>query len=333
MADGTEGAAMKKLRPSERREAERWKAAVLFMCGVPVARIAEDNRVALTIGVIHRLVAEGELQDLRVDYAKRLAKLVDLNRATPHGLTNFVHASLAKVALTSTIIAPNIAFPSHGQKVSAAEHLNRQRLLRDFKSEIAKQPVEAEGLVVMEKTGKQVMPRNVANCPLEMLLARSLIPQWAYDAGLALRRDFDAATVGGLKAFNPMKDTVDGGFPSNTITDGQAMAMERLGEARAALASTSHTADLKGLWALLESAAIKGERVRDWMGIATQARTSDGEKMAARNRHIAWLLFALERVAFVYDLCPAGEVNRTLTSIQRGSGSFRKFMAGVDALA
>lgn len=316
---------IRKIKPSEWRETEKWKAEVLFMCGISAARIADFARVSLTIGAIHRLIADRELQDQRVDYVRRLAALIRLNDTAPDGLTAFVPAVITKLALSSSISVPNKAFVSDGLRVAAKEADTRKRLIKDLKSHMTSQDHEPEKFVVMEKVGRQIVARNVANCPLEMLLSRGSIPQWSYDAGLRLRRDFDASTIGGLKAFNPMKDSVDGGFPANTISDGQSEAMERISEVRAAVSITCNDDDIATMWRILDGAVIQGRSVRQWAEFAA-SKKADGSFMPRKNRHIIWLLAGLEPVAFVYDLAPAGEVSNRLLSIKRAYGQLRKFV-------
>jgi hypothetical protein len=325
----------KKAKPAERREIEKWKAAALYLCGLSVAQVVRDRRLVITIGAMHRLVADRKLEARRSDYDTRLKALHEMHVAAPQGCGSFVVTALRQNAILAKASLDGV-FEIHGVGLGSANLIRRElrtriTLGRDFGFLLASvQALEPERVVSMERVGRQVVDRNVASCPLEWLYARGKLPQWAYDAGLALRGDFEIATVGGFRAVNPAKDKTDGGMPQNTISDAQALAMERLADVRAALALTIARHDLPPIWALLEAAAIRGENVKEWMALAPRVPPKQG---GAVKGHIQWLIAGLEPVAFVYALCPQGKVHNFLTQWKRAvpGGQLRRAWEKVDA--
>jgi hypothetical protein len=325
----------KKMKPAERREVERWKVTALYLSGLSVWQIARDKRVSITIGAIHRLVADRKLESIRIDFDQRLRTLHEMHLVQPLGHAAFIPTALKQNAVIAQAGLDGVleiqGLNLRGANLARVEMQNRVKLNREFIFLCASaEPVEAEQLVVMEKVGRQVVARNTASCPLEWLYARGKIPQWAYDAGLALRGDFEMATVGGFRGIDPAKDKTDGGMPSNSISDAQALAMERLADARAALTLTFNRIDLPAVWAILEAAAVRGESVREWIALAPKVPPKSG---GATSPHIRWLVAGLEPVAFAYGLCPQGDVQNNLTQWKRAvpGGQLRRAWEKHDA--
>lgn len=73
--------------------------------------------------------------------------------------------------------------------------------------------------------------RSTRDDPLAALLARYEIDQAQYEAGRLYEKYAEQAEIGNVKAMDPAKEAVDGGFIPEPITDRQIAAVRQLSEA------------------------------------------------------------------------------------------------------
>ncbi len=81
--------------------------------------------------------------------------------------------------------------------------------------------------------------RSVRDDVLGHLHARGDIDPAQYEAGRKYEKFAEQAAIGNLKAMNPMKEAVDGGYIPDPITDSQIAAVRHLSEAARVLGRRS----------------------------------------------------------------------------------------------
>lgn len=286
------------------RATEAWKTEVLYLAGMSIDEIARalygttDRR-----GPVNRIVTSKKLVAARKG-PERARRLVELDRAAPTGMAGFVDEVVNGFAVRAGML---LAADRTHRSIMLDRTMQRSELktrvglpsmidaLREVKSEVA---------FIPQKRARGDLIVNIANCPLELLNARRLLPEWAYQAGLCLRRDFNMASVGQLRSVDTSREAVDGGRGGGH-SDSALDAMRRYQEARSAVAYV-FSADTAQRWAIIEQVAVIGNRIGDYLAASK----------AAIGMASAFLTDALEPVAYIYDLAPAGHVADVLQAWQ-----------------
>ena len=68
---------------------------------------------------------------------------------------------------------------------------------------------------------------NCAESPLDLLLKKGIIESYQHLAGITFRRDWEILAIGANRSAE-LREKVQGGFPKNTLTEGQCQAQERV---------------------------------------------------------------------------------------------------------
>jgi hypothetical protein len=129
-------------------------------------------------------------------------------------------------------------------------------------------------------------------------LAKGKISQWMYDAGTAWRADIEAAQS--FRGQEVGKDVVQGGLMAGTISDSQAMAMQRLGEVKDAIVLTVAGGIIGWSHDLTRTACT-----------AMTAKVADG----LTARELTRIQTTLEPIAWVYRIAPSGSIANRLSGV------------------
>lgn len=286
------------------RATDSWKAEVLYLAGMSIDEVARsiygstDRR-----GPINRIVTTKKLVAVRKG-PERARRLVELDRGAPSGMSGFVDEVVISFAVRAGMLLS--ADRTH-RSIMLDRTLQRSELKArvDLPGMIdSLREVKPEVTFIPQRRARGDLMVNIANCPLELLNARRLLPEWAYQAGLCLRRDFNMASVGQVRSVDTSREAVDGGRGGGH-SDNALDAMRRYQEARSAVAYV-FSADTAERWAIIEQVAVLGYRIGDYVAASK----------AAIGMASAFLADALEPVAYIYDLAPAGHVADTLQAWQ-----------------
>lgn len=101
------------------------------------------------------------------------------------------------------------------------------RTAQDVPAEIA----QHTGLVMVDGA---VMTRHLRSDPLAQLHSRGHIDEAQFQAGRSFQQDWERAERG-PRGIDPAKEFVDGGIAAEPISDGQLLAVDRLGRAQTKL--------------------------------------------------------------------------------------------------
>ena len=272
---------MTKIKKSEKRfltPTQRWEVQALFLLHHSVRDVRD--RLKCSLGAINRIVTEMNLDTVRCREDTRVPALLSLHMAHPEGKSRFIETEMERLTMTW----------------ANATALNVFRRDKD-------KPVEmniAERVVVL-RTGKgrrgDEANVNEAADALSWLLANRKIEEWQYDAGTAWRADIEAAQS--FRGQEVGKDAVQGGLMAGTISDSQAMAIERLGEVREAIVLACPGGLIGQVFKVAQAACV-----------GMSARQADSLGML----DIARIRVALEPIAWVYGLAPSGDVSTRLSA-------------------
>jgi hypothetical protein len=259
-----------------RREADAWRARVLFLCFHSLRDVTRQTKIP--VSSVARWVADDRLEAVRTRHELRIPALIALHKASPKGFSRFIETEMERLPATAS----------------------NTRALREFRrdNDVVLEQIMPERIVVLRRGRKEHEGQfNEASCALSWLLHKTKISQWAYDAGMKYRTDVEISQS--FRGQDPAKENVSGGGGAGTISDGQADAIDRLSEVREAVA-LSVTGGVKGLY---------------W-GIAKEACLKMDARRADRLAHveIAAIAKVLESVAWVYNIAPSGHVATFLSN-------------------
>jgi hypothetical protein len=269
-----------------RREADAWRARVLFLCFHSLRDVTRQTKVP--VSSVARWVTDDRLEIMRARHELRIPALIALYKASPKGFARFIETEMERLPATASNIRALLEF----------------RRDKDVKPE----EIIPERIVVLRRGRKEHEGQfNEASCALSWLLYKSKISQWAYDAGIRYRADVEISQS--FRGQDPAKDNVSGGGGgAGTISDGQADAMDRLTEVREAVV-LSVTGGIVGMhWSITKDACLKMD-----------ARWAD--RLA--HVEIVAITKALESVAWVYNIAPSGPV-ATFLSNRAVNGRLRR---------
>ena len=138
--------------------------------------------------------------------------------------------------------------------------------------------------------------RNANGDPLERLKQRGDINEAQYKAGKAYERDLELAEIGTVRAIDPTKEAVDGGRMSESLSDPQRRALERLKEAGQSM----------GLFA---ESVVRGVLTANVS--PAQLAVNRGFTTRREQLHYGWIFrLALEYLARVYGTAVLSSVAR-----------------------
>lgn len=274
------------------KDADAYRAEVLFLCGFSV----RETSVILfgqkkAPGAINRLVTRRRLAELR-DSEQRIRRLVDLDSPAPGRSPGFVDWAATKSALAAAAELGAVGQYKTGRlnTVELRHRLNLPSMINVARGVVSERVFQPE----RRKRGSII--ENVANCSLQLANTRNLLPDWAYAAGLRLRSDALAASVGGGRTIDFTKEAVDGGKGAG-VSDGALDALQRMNDIRAAVEHVFGYDDDPALrWFWLDQVAIAGRSIK-------QVLTSDATLAPISAKYLKG---ALEPVAHIYQLAPAG---------------------------
>jgi hypothetical protein len=112
------------------------------------------------------------------------------------------------------------------------------RTTRDLLSNAQVAPVEVDD--PYEEGARIMVLRSTRHDPLADLMSKGQIDQCDYVAGRHWQAAWENAEIGGVQAFDPTREAVDGGQLPEVLTDTQRRAMQDLDAARGALGREGH---------------------------------------------------------------------------------------------
>ena len=283
---------IKKAKASNWSADMAWRAQVLYL----VAETKKDGRterisvrdmrerLGCALGTVNKLVTEMYLDTIRSREDSRIAALLVLHRSATENHIRLIETEMERVTMT----------------YSNMTALNAFRRDKDKKPEV----LEPANLIVLRqgkgRRGNEVQINEAADA-LSWLLSKGKISQWMYDAGMKFRESIESSQS--FRGQEVGKDAVQGGLLAGTISDGQAAAIDMLGEVKAAIGF-----------------ALQDHHRGWWYGMAEKwcARATMKEAEWIDSMELDALHKVLEPIAWCYQLAPSGDVSKFLSGREVG---------------